>query len=146
MLSQTHPIFTTTSTAGSAPSEALSGPSSTETQPIYMTDLSASSAAMRPSSGAIAGIVIACLFFLAVVVLAIWAIRRSQKRQRSRNHSLTTQSISVSERSRRRKLDPEKRDVVHELWAGEVATELGAEGIGNYDRRNAFADRSRFSF
>ncbi|MCJ1244793.1 hypothetical protein MMC30_001993 [Trapelia coarctata] len=147
MPSQTQPIFTTTSAAGSAPSAAPSGPSTAEPSALHMADLSSGSATNRPSTGAIVGIVIACLFFLAVVVLVIWVIRRSQQRQPSRNHSSsTTNSTSTSERSRRRKLDPEKRDMVHELWAGEVATELEAEGIGNYDRRNAFVERSRFSF
>jgi len=147
MPSQTQPIITTSSIAGSAPSEASSGPLTAEPSIVHMPDLSSSSFPNRPSSGAITGIVIACLFFLAVVVLVIWAIRRSQRRRPSRNHSSsTTNSTSSSDRSRRRELDPEKRDMVHELWAGEVATELEAEGIGNYDRRNAFVERSRFSF
>jgi len=148
MRSQIQPISTLPpSTAGSTPSAAPAVSSTAAPLIDQMPDFAASKASNRPSTGAIVGIVIACLFFLAVVILVTWAIRRAQLRQSSRTHSSsTTYSKSASERSRRRRLDPEKRDIVHELWAGEIATELEAEGIGDYDRRNAFLGHSRFSF
>ena len=143
MPTQTEPIFTTTSTAESEHSEAPSEPSTA----IQMPDYASTTAMNRPSTGAIVGIVIACLFFLAVVLLVIWAIRRAQRTQPSRDRSFSTNnSTDPSERTRRRRTDPEKQGMVHELWAGEVATELEAEGIGSYDRRNAFVERSRFNF
>lgn len=149
MPSQTPPIstFPPPSTAGSTSSAASSASSTAAPSIAQMPDFSGSTASNRPSTGAVVGIVIACLFFLVVVMLVIWAIRRAQRRQSSRTHSSSTSySASASERSRRRRLDPEKRNMVHELWAGEIATELEAEGIGIHDRRNAFLERSRFSF
>jgi len=138
---QTAARFTAASTPSSSPSSSLSAASQTPTVAQF-SDLASPVIGDRPSPGAIVGIVFACLFFLAVVIAVTWAITRIQRRQPLRSHSKSTTS---SDRSRGLRLDPEKRGV-HELWGGEVARELPAQGIGDQDKRNAFAERSHFSF